>query len=571
MNSETLAPPRARRAAIVTLLCTALLFFSAAATRPSAASSEPAAQQEVETTFRWQPQAGVARYRLQVALDARFTNIIYDGATNGLEQKVPLAPGTYYWRYAPAPKETGRFSPPIRIEVPRTSSITISAPTPTPRQTPATTATPTPRRTPTPVLHPSPVPHLTATPLPRMTPTPTPSAPRIARPPASVGWEATTGAVERVVAAQLRAGQSPDFVAVNSEGTVYALEGATGVALWTARYVPGRRAGGAAGAPSPSVVFAPVAVPAPQGETSNVLVAFDGGVRLLEGETGRELWRAPLVGHAAGGCAAHFQTDAPGLAVATDERQFYVLNAESGAVVSQTKLDGEVIGPPIPFQNGAEHGVALTIKGGQLEVRQGDGKRLRGVKFDVQFVTPPLVIAGPHGTLVVVGTEHGLLYMDGSMKPLGRVTTEGEAPRGRLAAADLNGDGIIEILAVTNRDRVVVVSGDGKIVWAAAGARDAYSTVLADLDGDGFIDVIAADSATFARGFSGRDGTLIWQAGDERTTNAATPADATRPLTSLAVARALAGGAPLLVGGDLLRGALRAVGLPASASKAVAK
>ncbi|MDQ3907983.1 MAG: PQQ-binding-like beta-propeller repeat protein [Acidobacteriota bacterium] len=546
------------------------------------AARAAAQQQEVETTFHLQPLPGVSRYRLQVALDARFTDIVYDGAANGLEQRVALAPGTYYWRYAPAPKETGRFSAPIRIEVSKTGAPTINAPTPratltprttpTPRQTPRTVATPRP----TPVRT-GPTPRTTVTPLPRMTPTPipTPVTPRIARPPANVGWMATVGAADRVVAARLRAGQPPDFVAVNSEGTVYALEGATGAALWTVRYVPGRRAGGA-GETASVVVFAPVAVPAPQGDASNVLVAFDGGVRLLEGETGRELWRAALKGRATSGNAGQFQADAAQqIAVATDEQQLYVLDAATGATVSQTKLDSDVVGPPIPFQNGAERGVALTIKGGQVEIRQADGKRLRGVKFDVPFVTPPLVIASPRGTLVVVGSEHGLLFMDGAMKPLGRVTTEGEAPRGRLAAADLDGDGTFEIVTVTNHDRIVVVNADGKIVWSAAGARAAYSPVFADLDGDGTLDVIAADSATLARGFSGRDGTLIWQAGDEAngatTSGAATSDDQSHALRWLALSRGGAGSAALLAAVDPARGALRAVGLPAGSAKVATK
>jgi outer membrane protein assembly factor BamB len=372
----------------------------------------------------------------------------------------------------------------------------------------------------------------------------------------------------------LRAGQSADFVGVNSDGTVYALEGATGAALWTARYVPGRQASGA-NASTTGIVFVPVAVKTSTGETSNVLVAFDGGVRLLEGESGRELWRAALKGRATGGCAAELDGDEASqeIAVTTDDQQLYVLNASSGAVVSQTKLDNEVIGLPIPFQNGAERGVALTLKGAQVEVRLANGKRLRGVKFDVPFITPPLVLAGARGTLVIVASEHGLLYMDGTLKPLGRVTTEGESPRGRLAAADLDGDGVLEVVMVTNHDRIVVVSGGGKIVWSAQGARDAYTPAFADLNGDGLPDVLVADSGVFARGFSGRDGTLIWQADDERSGTNATrgPGDETNSLRSLAVASGGANASPLVVGGDHTRNALRAVGLPSGSVKVALK
>jgi outer membrane protein assembly factor BamB len=566
MNSQTLLPPRARRAQLLTLLCAAVFLSGVvlAQTRARVNAQSSSEAQEVETTFHWEAQAGVTRYRLQVSLDPRFRDIIYDGAISGLEQKVPLAPGRYYWHVAPAPKETGRYSPPIIIDVPGTDTGAITTPTPIARATPA----PTTRPTRTPLTRPTPVAVV------RQTPTPVPFVPKVLRPSANVGWETAVGTVDRVIAAKLRAGQSADFVGVNSDGTVYALEGATGAALWTARYVPGRQASGAT-ASAAGIVFAPVAVKTTTGETSNVLVAFDGGVRLLEGESGRELWRAALKGRATGGCAAQLDGDEASqeIAVTTDDQQFYVLNATSGAVVSQTKLDNEVVGLPIPFQNGEERGVALTIKGSQVEVRLASGKRLRGVKFDVPFITPPLVLAGARGTLVIVGSEHGLLFMDGALKPLGRVTTEGESPRGRLAAADLDGDGVFEIVMVTNHDRIVVVSGDGKIVWSAQGARDAYTPSFADLDGDGLPDVLVADSGVFARGFSGRDGTLIWQADDERSGTNATrgPGDETNSLRSLAVASGGANASPLVVGGDHTRNALRAVGLPAGAVKVAAK
>lgn len=590
MNCQT--PPPPSRAHVVTLLCVALLLSTVVAlTRSVAAAGESNfAWQEVETTFRWAAETGVSRYRLQVSLDPRFTNIIYDGAVSGLEQKVPLAPGTYYWRYAAAPKETGRFSPPIKIEVPASASapVTSTAPTSAVRTTPTpiARATPSPmtRPTPNPTMHPTTRPTTRPTPnsVTRATPTPSPFAPavvtpKILRPPANVGWETAMGAVDRVVAARLRAGQSSDFVAVNADGTVFAVEGATGAALWTTRYVPGRQAAGAA-SNATGPVFTPIPVRSATADVSNVLVAFDGGVRVLEGETGSELWRAVLKGRALGGCPVELvKGDAVTqmIAVTTDEQQLYFLNPSDKTFVAQTKLDNDVIGLPIPFQNGAERGVALTLKGGQVEARGTDGKRLRGVKFDVPFITPPLVIAGPGGTLVVVGSEHGLLYLDGTFKPLGRITTEGESPRGRLAAADLNGDGVLEIVCVTNHDRVIVVSGEGKIIWTGGGARGAYTPAFADLDGDGVLDVLAADSATFARGYSGRDGALIWQAGDEAnsTTSAttATTDDPSRPLRTLVVASGGANASPLIVGGDRSRSALRAVGLPAGAVRASAK
>lgn len=494
------------------------------------------ASQEIETTLRWEARGEVRRYRLQVSRDASFDDIVFDGAVTGLEHRMPLTPGTYFWRIAPAPNETGKYGAPQVILV----TTAGSRPTVTPMSPPVT--------------------------------------PTIMRPPANVGWETATGSVERPVPARLRAGQPVDLVAVNSEGTVFALEGTTGAALWTARFSPPRPRGAAtSSAPGqtpnpPSSPFTPLVVSSPRQGTSNVLVAFDGGVRLLEGETGRELWRASVNGKPTSGCVmpSSDAADPTEIAVAAEAPStLYVLNSASGATISKANLDGDVIGLPIPFQSSAERGVALALKGAMIEVRRSNGTRMRAVKFDVPFVTPPLVISTSRATLVAVGTAHGLLFLDGELKPLGRITTEGESPRGRLAAADLNGDGKVEIVMLLSQGRIAVVSAEGKIDWSAQGGRDAFTPAFADLDRDGYLDVIAADDSVFARGYSGRDGTIIWQ-GDDEPKSAPATGDETRTLRTLAVAPNEAG-APLVVGGDRVRGTLRAVGLPAGSVKVASK
>ncbi|HVG29888.1 MAG TPA: PQQ-binding-like beta-propeller repeat protein [Pyrinomonadaceae bacterium] len=537
-------PPRVSsrtllKAAIAVLLVPAALTLPAVAQRRAA---PPARQpgggsppQEIETTFRWEAKGSVRRYRLQVSRDASFDDIVFDGAVEALESTMPLAPGTYFWRVAPAPQATGKYDAPQVILVTRT-----------PQQ---------------------------------VTPPAAAAVPTILRPAANVGWETATGNVDRPVPARLRPGQTVDLVAVNSEGTIYALEGATGTALWTARYSPPGPGGAAAANSSsrtpgaPALIFTPVVVAATQGDTSNVLVAFDGGVRLLEGGTGRELWRTSLNGRPTGGCVAQLGEEAGAIeiAVATEAPSgLTILNAATGVIASRANLDGEVIGLPIPFQSGAERGVALSLKGAQIDIRRGSGERLRAVKFDVPFVTPPLVIATPRATLVVVGTEHGLLFLGGDLKPLGRITTEGESPRGRLAAADIEGDGTIEIVMLTSRGRIAVISAEGKIDWSAQGGRDAFTPSFADLNRDGYLDVIAADDSVFARGFSGRDGSIIWQVADEPKGSEAAAGGDARPLRTLALAPNGAG-APLIVGGDRARRTLRAVGLPAGSVRVASK
>jgi hypothetical protein len=520
MNPQPTFPRPLPRAAAAALLCLLLHAFAPAqTTQPT--PPQQAAEQNGELSLRWDARGAVRRYRLQVARDERFVDIVFDGAVTGLETKVPLAPGKYFWRVAPAPRETGRYTAPRAVEVVKSEP-------------------------------------------------PKPVAPPVMRPVTSVGWQTATGRIDRPVAARLRAGQQPDLVAVNAEGTVFALDGANGSALWTARYRPGRAAAGSAPAAGQSV-FTPVMTQRANVEKPAVLVAYEGGVRLLDGETGDEVWRAPLKGRAIAGNAVELNAEAAGaeLVVLTDDpSNIYVLDAATGKVAGQGKLDNPPAGPPIPFNEGNDRGVALALGGSQLEVRQADGGRLRpAVRYDVPFATPPLVIAGPRGTIIIVGTEHGLLFLRGDMKPLGRISTEEDSPQGRLAAADLNSDGSPEVVMVTKRGRVVLISGGGKIVWTAQGAGGAYSAAFADLNRDGVLDVLVADDGVFARGFSGLNGALIWQADDEpKSAPAGATGDSLRSLAVMSV-----GDVPLVVGSDPARGVLRAVGLPQGAVKTAGK
>ena len=62
---------------------------------------------------RWTGRAGVTRYRLQVARDREFSDIVFDRAVVGLEAQVELPQGDiFFWRVAPAAQETGEFSTP---------------------------------------------------------------------------------------------------------------------------------------------------------------------------------------------------------------------------------------------------------------------------------------------------------------------------------------------------------------------------------------------------------------------------------------------------------------------------
>jgi outer membrane protein assembly factor BamB len=516
---------------LLKILCLSLLVaislpLPARSQPATAAAQKPNAEQSpVSLKLKWAARPRVRRYRLQVALDEKFTDIVFDRAVVGIEQEVlGLQPGKYYWRVAPATPETGRYSAPAVAEATPPLPITPVAPVVT-----------------------------------------------VIRPPANVGWQAAIGAVARPFSARLRAGKNFDLVALNSDGAVYALDGTDGSALWTARAGAKPAAGENLEKRVGSNVFTPLVVPATDGSRSVVAVAVAGGVRGLDGETGRELWRTALEGRLAGGTLAQLRSDveASEFVVATaNPDMLYVLDGMKGSIVSRTKLNGTIISTPIPFAHGELRAITYALDNRQLDIRRRDGSLVRSVKFDVPFTTPPLVLATPRGTLVVIGTEHGLLFFEGSeLKPLGRITTEKDAPRGRLTAADLDRDGVFEIVMVTQNGRVAVISTAGKIHWASEGATDAYMATFANLNNDGVLDVVAASGTSFALGFSGRDGTLLWRADENPKTNAPAGDGVLRTLTG-----SISGtGEPLLVGGDANRSAVRAVGLPKGTGDAAVK
>ena len=508
------------RRAIIEVLCLASL-CTVIIVPAVLAQRKPEAQQVTSSLpIKWSGQPGVNRYRLQVARDENFNDIVFDRAVVGREYVVTGLPqGKYYWRVAPAPDETGTFSKPLPVEV-----------SPTPPETPLAA---------------------------------------VIRPPADVGWRAATGEVPRPVPARLRAGRNYDLVGVNTDGTVYALDGVSGEAMWTTRFRPGARRGEALER-GRGTSFTPLIIAAPQGG-SNVVVAFEGGIRALKGDTGSELWRTNLAGPAMSGVAADMEGDekVEAVVVAGNPSTLYVIDGAAGRIISQTKLPGNVIGNPFPYESADARGVALSLQDGQVDVRRADGSSARSQKFDTPITTPPLVVASGRGPLMLVGTERGLLALNAlDLRPLGRIVTENDIPRGTLTAVDIDGDGAVEIAMVTKRGRIAVVNtNDGKIRWTAEGATDADSAAFADVNGDGMLDVLVAAGASFALGFSGRDGSLIWRADEEG--KSAPASDAAGTLRSLAIAP-LGGGAAFVAGSDPARTSLRAVGLPKGSVKIAA-
>jgi len=487
---------------------------------PDAGLKPVARQVPPSILVRWQGKPGVNRYRLQLATDAKFEDVVFDQAVEGRQYVVKdLPPGNYFWRVAPAAAETSIvYSAPERVSLGTEEKVEVAS---------------------------------------------------VVLPADASGWRTATGEVTVLAPATLRTGGIVDFVGVGTDGRVFAVDGASGISLWTARY-------NAAGAPQASgdrpVTFTPLVVGGGQ-QGANVVVAAQGGVRALRGDTGREVWRASLEGRASAGAATDVDGDgsAEVVVVTRDPEMFYVVNPSTGRVLASRKLSGEVSGAPYPFASGGNRGVVVAYRNGRIEYRGADGAVVSEAKLDGELTTPPLVALRGDMAFLVVGSNDGLwAFSVPELKALGAIKADNDSARGTLAAADVDGDGSSEIVMVTKRGRVALVSTtDGNVRWHAEGATEAASAAFADVNGDGVLDVIVpGGGTTFALAFSGRDGSLVMKVEEGGKAAAAqTPGGSLR---SLVVTPAL-GGRGMLVGGDPGRVGLRAVELPKGSVKTASK
>lgn len=493
---------------------------------PAVAQSQQAGPQaKSELHLVWEGIPGINRYRLQVSTDAQFTDLVFDRAVEGHEFVISGLPlGHYYWRVAPAAGETGTFSNSRTVEIASVAKIDSTL---------NNTQTSNPK------------------------------------PPSKTGWSAATGTITQPLALFLRDQSAPDVVGVNSDGMVYALDATDGTALWTARFRPSAKRGEPTGNGG-ALPFQPLALGA-AGGLQNVLVAFDDGVRAIEGVTGRELWRTHLTGRAASAAVGDLNGDGAMEVVVFQDNPLglSILDARTGSFITQLKSElpeAAAVGAPLAVNSKTESGVLLALANGTLDLRNVKGEHIRSTKLDVQFTTPPIIVQTPQHTLAMVGTDHGLIAIDvATLKPLWRVATEGDAPRGQLVAADLDNDGTPEIVMITRRDRTVVVgTGNGKIKWYANIPNRAGTPILTDLNGDGLTDVLIASDSTNLLGHDGRSGALIF--GNERgiviPAGAVADEHATYQTCAYVPGRGNSGAAAFVVCNDPAGGGLRADGLP---------
>jgi outer membrane protein assembly factor BamB len=460
------------------LLLTAAILLPGTVIAQISSSPENTQVNNTEVHLRWGPRPGVSRYRLQLASDSSFADILFDRVVAANDYQInDLPPGWYYWRIAPLTDRLGEFSSAGRIEV---SNRPL-------------------RERPTPLPSPPPINNSTR---PRIGT----SGPVVVR----GGWRAAVGDIAHPVLAHLRSPARFDLVGVNNEGVIFALDAATGVAWWST----GRRT------PNSTSIFSgssTVLLLRSRSGLDNLLVLSGVNIVAIEGATGHELWRTTLPAAAASGTVLSDNRSAEIILVdnqvGNSSPRLFILDASTGNVLAQTRLPHRVVGAPVALSGQGTGRMVLAYDTGQLEIRDIAGAVVRSGDAGSPATTPPLFVRERHGDFIMVGTRSGLIALTAAeLNPLGRVAINDDAPRGVLAAQDLDGDGSPEVIMMTDRGRVVAVNaGDGKILWQASAPNEGQSVAFADVDGDRVFDVVLAGAQSFALALSGRDGSLVWK------------------------------------------------------------
>jgi outer membrane protein assembly factor BamB len=461
--------------------------------------------QKTVVTVRWGARPGVSRYRLQLANDRDFADIVFDRVVYGHEYQVSdLLPGKYFWRVASLDGKLGEFSSAGVIDVTQhTETTTPLIATPARDAKPSANASSVATRN---------------------------------------GWYAAFADISKPTLAHLRSASGVEIVATTNDNRVIAIDGLTGVALWIRQL-------------NLKTGTAPLALAIRDRSGLDDVFVLSGTTGFLfDGKTGREVWHGSLPGVVATAVAS----DDKAFVIDNSLQRAFLVNASTAKLIADVRLPARVVGAPVFTNAFGALSVVVALEDGRLQVFDESGKLTHTGDAASAVTTGPLFVRTSRGQLLLVGTRNGLTALNAEdLRPLGRVTLK-DSPRGSLFAQDLDNDGTPEVVLFTDSDRVVAVKSDeGKVVWEADAKRSEAAS-FADINGDHVLDLLMTGREGAAFALSGRDGATIWR--EESSGQIVTNHAPAMPQRSSLVVSSPTG--VLFIATDPIRGGLRALEFP---------
>ncbi len=234
----------------------------------------------------------------------------------------------------------------------------------------------------------------------------------------------------------------------------------------------------------------------------DALVGGDNFLHLLDGKTGREIWKfrtgdfiysSPAVGDIDGDGKLE-------VVFGSGDTYIYALNGEDGSLLWKFKTGNKVWSSPAlgDIDGDGKPEVVFGSEDNYLYVLNGeDGSLLWKFKTGKWVDSSPALgdIDGDGKPEVVFGSGDTYIYAlngeDGSL--LWKFKT-GDVVDSSPALGDIDGDGKLEVVFGSEDNYLYVLNGeDGSLLWKfKTGKWIASSPALGDVDGDGKIDIVVA-------------------------------------------------------------------------------